>query len=219
MDRKSQISERLTHIKSELSPEVHLIVVTKTFPLSDVEILYQLGQREFGENRDQEAVGKAEQVRSDAIWHFQGRIQSNKLKSILSWCDYIHSLDDINHAQKISEIALQIGKRQKCFLQINLDEEEAINNSRSGISSKEFDGFISHVEPLSGLELVGVMGVGPLGKDPAPAFAHLATLSQRLQKQHPNAKFISAGMSGDYKVALQHGATHIRLGSSILGTR
>lgn len=228
MERRLEIAHQLARVKAELNTATHfpvpkLIVVTKTFPLSDVEILYELGQRDFGENRDQEGSIKSQGVPEDSIWHFQGAIQSNKIKSIVKWSDYIHSLDDLGHARKISEVALGLSKRQKCFIQINLDPPQitasGIQAARSGIKQSELESFAAELKKLAGIEVVGVMGVGPLGQDPAPAFALLKTLSIKLQGLIPGAEFISAGMSGDYKVALQHGATHIRLGSSILGSR
>ncbi len=120
-DRKAEIARALHEVRKTLPEHVTLIVVTKTFPLSDVEILYELGERNFGENRDGEGREKSEALPDDAIWHFQGGVQSNKLRSIVGWSDYIHSLDDLSHAKKISELALQMDKQQKCFIQINLD--------------------------------------------------------------------------------------------------
>lgn len=192
--------------------------MTKTFPASDVEILYQLGERNFGENRDEEGREKSSVLPEDCIWHFQGKLQSNKIRSIVSWADYIHSLDKETHAKKIDEVARSEGKRQRVFLQVNLDSGEG-NENRSGINPSDFDRFSEILLGLSALDLVGVMGVAPLGKDPAPGFELLYELSLRLRSRKSDATFISAGMSGDYPVALRYGATHIRIGSSILGSR
>ncbi|MEY5018150.1 MAG: hypothetical protein RJB54_68 [Actinomycetota bacterium] len=219
MDRRIELSTHLEAVKSELPPTVTLIVVTKTFPSSDAEILYALGQRHFGENRDSEGAEKSEQLPDDAIWHFQGGIQSNKLKSIVRWSDYIHSLDDLSHAKKISQYAQELDKRQRCFIQVNLDEGQESSGQRSGVKPLQLMEFASAIVGLSGLEIVGVMGVGPLHGDPNQAFANLKKSSLSLQQEIPSAKYISAGMSGDYKIAIEHGATHIRLGSSILGSR
>lgn len=224
MSRSDEISARLEQVKleldrSEFGKSAHLIVVTKTFPVSDVEILYQLGQREFGENRDEEGAVKSKATPGDAIWHFQGGIQSNKLRSIVQWADYIHSLDEVRHAIKISALAIEMGKQQSCFIQINLDGPDTRNEKRSGIAPGELSTFVSDISELPGIKVVGVMGVAPLNGDPAPAFALLQECSTLLKSLIPGATFISAGMSGDYQVALKHGATHIRLGSSILGTR
>lgn len=220
-DRTSEIAERLTEVRAQIPKEAKLIVVTKTFPMSDVEILYGLGQRDFAENRDVEGAEKSKGLPDDAKWHFQGAIQSNKLKSIVNWCDYIHSLDSLEHAQKISQLALQLDKQINCFVQINLDRftKVAQSTNRSGVNPLDLESFISGLEGLSGIKVVGVMGVGPLNAEPGPAFELLKKCSEQLQKSFPEARSISAGMSGDYLEALKHGATHIRLGSSILGTR
>lgn len=219
MDRGAELSARLNEVKSELPPHVTLIVVTKTFPTSDVELLYKLGQRHFGENRDSEGAEKSEQLPDDAIWHFQGGIQSNKIKSIVNWSDYIHSLDEISHARKISQYAQELGKTQRCFIQVNLDEGEEIAGQRSGVKPQRLAEFASGVLELPAIEVVGVMGVGPLNGDADQAFSKLQKSSVSLKSLIPTANYISAGMSGDYKIAIEHGATHVRLGSSILGSR
>jgi len=216
--RKEKISSSLNRIRSDIPSSATLIVVTKTFPVSDVEILYELGERNFGENRDEEGNEKSEALPPDAIWHFQGNLQSNKIRSIVGWADFIHSLDNESHAKKIKEAATSLGKSQKVFLQVNLDSGTG-NENRSGIDPNNFEEFSEFLISLNNLELVGVMGVAPLGKDPAPGFELLYELSLRLRTKKSSASFISAGMSGDYLVALRFGATHIRIGSSILGSR
>lgn len=216
--RKEELALNLGEVRAEIPSQVTLIVVTKTFPLSDVEILYQLGERQFGENRDDEGREKSNLMPDDAIWHFQGRIQSKKLRSIVNWSDFIHSLEDLDHAKKINEIAQEIGKIQKVFLQINLDEDER-SEGRSGIDAKEMFAYVEGLQLLPSIEVVGLMGIAPLNRDPRPAFEKLAKLSEELQKLAPSATYISAGMSGDYRQALEFGTTHLRIGSSILGTR
>lgn len=216
--RKEEISSSLNRIRSDIPSSATLIVVTKTFPVSDVEILYELGERNFGENRDEEGSEKSEALPPDAIWHFQGNLQSNKIRSIVGWADFIHSLDNQSHAKKINEAASSLGKSQKVFLQVNLDSGTG-NENRSGIDPNNFEEFSEFLISLNNLELVGVMGVAPLGKDPAPGFELLYELSLSLRTKKSSASFISAGMSGDYPIALRFGATHIRIGSSILGSR
>lgn len=216
--RTREISERLEAIKSEIPKNVKLIVVTKTFPVSEIEILYKLGVRDFGENRDEEGSVKSEKIERDAIWHFQGRIQGKKIKSLVKWSDFIHSLDSKEHARKISDYARNAGKVQSIFIQINLDANNRREN-RSGIDPSEITSFAEEISELESISIVGVMGVGPLGEDPRPSFELLYESSQELQKINPGASKISAGMSDDYRIAIQFGATHIRLGSSILGSR
>ncbi|MFZ8872465.1 MAG: YggS family pyridoxal phosphate-dependent enzyme, partial [Candidatus Nanopelagicaceae bacterium] len=120
-ERREEIRVALNRVKNEIPDYVTLIVVTKTFPVSDVEILYELGERNFGENRDDEGVEKYTILPKDSIWHFQGNLQSKKIRSIVSWADFIHSLDKASHASKINEIAHSIGKIQKVFIQVKLD--------------------------------------------------------------------------------------------------
>ena len=226
MNREVEIASALADIRSKIPEHVTLIVVTKTFPVTDVEILYRLGERDFGENRDEEGLEKSSKLSNDAIWHFQGNIQSNKIRSIVSWADYIHSLDDLRHAGKIDSVASLIGKKQKVFIQINLDQRSENSSDsliqvegRSGIKPEEFDRFSDSLLEFSSVEVVGVMGVGPLGLDPSPGFELLQELSKALQVKRSEARYISAGMSGDFPIALRFGATHIRIGSSILGSR
>lgn len=217
-ERKREITAALASVRAEIPQHVTLIVVTKTFPASDVEILYGLGERNFGENRDSEGAEKSALLPDDAQWHFQGGIQSNKLRSIVTWSDYIHSLDEVSHAEKISTLALEMNKKQNCFIQINLDSDQR-NETRSGIERSELTRFVDQISQFSGINIVGVMGVGPLNSDPRPAFVELQSASHELQKVVPGATFISGGMSGDFHIALEYGATHVRIGSSILGSR
>lgn len=216
MSRSDEIAKALHEVRVTIPSNSTLIVVTKTFPLSDVEILYQLGERNFGENRDEEGALKSAGIPEDAFWHFQGGIQSKKIRSIVSWADLIHSLDDVSHARKIDEAARGLGKRQALLIQINLDPG---NENRSGIDSDGFEEFASEILKFENLNLMGVMGVAPFGVDPSPSFALLQEKSLQLRNLKGDATYISAGMSGDYLIALQFGATHIRIGSSILGSR
>lgn len=218
MSREEELALNLSEVRSQIPPKVTLIVVTKTFPLSDVEILYKLGEREFGENRDEEGREKSALMPEDTIWHFQGRVQSKKLRSLVGWSDFIHSLEDLKHAKKINEISQSLGKIQRVFLQINLDENER-GEGRSGIAAEEMPAYVSEIQSLQSIEIVGLMGIAPLNRDPRPGFEKLARLSEKLQQMAPSATYISAGMSGDYKQALEFGTTHLRIGSSILGTR
>ena len=223
MNRSDEIASALESIQAKLPERCTLIVVTKTFPVSDVEILYRLGQRDFGENRDEEGLSKSVALPEDIRWHFQGQIQSKKIKSIASWADYIHSLDDLGHASKLDRAVRDLNKSLKVFIQINLDSD--VNRAqRGGIDPVKLDEFLEELGKLrtegpKGISIFGVMGIAPLHEDPAPAFARLQQFSERAQKWFPEARAISAGMSDDYEIALNYGATHIRLGSSILGHR
>jgi len=214
MNRKEELSHNLDVVRSKIAKvadhEVTLIAVTKTFPASDVQALHELGVRDFGENRDVEGAEKAALI--SGTWHFQGQIQSNKLKSITSWASVIHSLDDPRHFEIIEKVAphpLQI------FLQVSLDGA----HHRGGAGIEELHSLASLVEKSPTHTLAGLMSVPPLGVDPDEAFAQLALIHNEFMKLFPLAQSLSAGMSGDYESAISHGATHVRVGSSILGSR
>jgi hypothetical protein len=191
--------------------EITLIAVTKTFPVSDVKILYELGVRDFGENRDQEGSVKFSELPEDSNWHFQGQIQSNKLKSIAAWADVIHSIDDVSHAKKLSSL---VGAKD-IFVQVSLDGLPG----RGGVNPEQLLEFLDEVTALTNLKVRGLMAVAPLDEPPLEAFKRLKTLSETVIKTHPNTWEISAGMSNDFEAAISQGATHIRIGSQILGVR
>ena len=214
MNRKEELSQNLELVRSKIAKvadhEVTLIAVTKTFPVRDAEILHELGVRDFGENRDAEGAEKAAIV--SGTWHFQGQIQSNKLKSITSWASVIHSLDDPRHFEIIEKVAphpLQI------FLQVSLDGA----HHRGGAGLEELHSLAALVEKSPTHTLAGLMSVPPVEMDPNDAFAQLAVIHTEFMKLFPGATSLSAGMSGDYEAAISHGATHVRVGSSILGSR
>jgi pyridoxal phosphate enzyme (YggS family) len=194
--------------------EITLIVVTKTFPASDVKILYDLGVRDFGENRDQEASVKSAELPDDCRWHFQGQIQSNKLKSIANWADVLHSIDDLAHGRKLDSLVSSDSKKD-IFVQVSLDNLP----NRGGVLPKLIPEFLDEVSVFPHLNVRGLMAVAPLGEDPEVAFQRLKELSGQVVKVHPEAWEISAGMSNDFEAAISQGATHIRIGSQILGVR
>ena len=216
MTRRKEIERALKAVRDKIPDDRTLIVVTKTFPISDLEILYSLGERQFGENRDQEGAEKAPALSEDVIWHYQGEIQSQKIRSIVAWSDFIHSLDELRHAKKMDTVAAELGKIQNVFLQINLDPEPG---NRGGINPIAIDETVGEILAMRNLRLVGVMGIAPLNGDPARAFARLQALSEQVSHLAPQATAISAGMSNDFEIALRFGATHLRVGSSILGSR
>jgi len=224
MNRTSEITANLNDVKAKIASaalkagrdadEIILIVVTKTFPVSDLEILYSLGVREFGENRDQEAAEKVAQLPSDINWNFQGGIQSNKLKSISTWAGCIHSVDKLKYAQIISE--QNIGKPKEIFIQVSLDQPP---ESRGGVDPKRLIDLASEITKLPGISLKGLMAIAPLDLPEEQAFLKLKEIQADFVAAFKDAKYLSAGMSGDYEMAISHGATHLRIGSSILGNR
>ena len=208
-DVRERIAMAATKARRD-SNEILLIAVTKTFPISDVEILKTLGINYFGENRDGDAAPKAAAV--PGTWHFQGQIQSNKLKSICSWAHVIHSLDDVSHFHIIEKVATH---PLEIFLQVNLDGTE----HRGGASIENLYPLADAIENSPIHKLAGLMAVAPLASNPEEAFSQLAVAQSAFLKNFPGARALSAGMSGDFEIAIAYGATHLRIGSQILGSR
>lgn len=194
------------------SQEISLIAVTKTYPVSDVEILHNLGLADFAENRDREGREKSAAV--PARWHFQGQIQSNKISSIAGWANVVHSLDNSRHARLLAS-AVPDSKILSVFIQVSLDAQPG----RGGIVPQDLSPLAELVLSEPRLRLEGLMAVAPLGEDPQSAFGRLAQIRSVFRQQFPSAASLSAGMSGDFEAAIEHGATHVRIGSSILGSR
>jgi pyridoxal phosphate enzyme (YggS family) len=224
MSRKDQILSNLESVKEKISAaaqeagrapsEITLIAVTKTFPVSDLEILHELGVRNFGENRDQEAAPKVGVLPADITWHFQGGIQSNKLKSISNWASVIHSVDKFKYAQMISQFS--VGKTKEIFIQVSLD---TLPQSREGVDPADLMQLAEQIMSLPNLEVKGLMAVAPLDQPTEQAFVRLQQIQQKFIQLYPAASSLSSGMSGDYELAISLGATHVRIGSSILGNR
>jgi len=224
LDRKEELSRTLADVHARIqeatarasrkSDEVTLIAVTKTYPISDVEILHELGVTHFGENRSAEGLEKSALV--SAHWHFQGQIQSNKIAAISSWAHTVHSLDDLSHVAKFDRAVGEIpDKRLDIFIQISLDGDA----SRAGVRGDDLLALAHSISSTKNLDLVGLMVVPPVQAEPEKAFSEVAKIAQRFRNTFPTAQSLSAGMSGDYEIAIAHGATHIRVGSQILGPR
>ena len=225
--------------------DVHLIVVTKYFPASDVAALVELGVTDIGENKDQEAAPKAAETSGpDPLdpaeglrWHFIGQLQSNKAKSVVRYAHAVHAVDRPSLIKALSKAMTTEQQRRaddgqgprpalRCFIQVNLDAERASGDtgspatgSRGGADPHDVEDLADRVAAADELELAGVMAVAPLDGDPAEAFARLRQVSASLRARHPRATAISAGMSHDLEEAVQHGATHLRVGSDVLGAR
>ena len=199
--------------------DITLVVVTKNHPAQLVLDLLELGARDFGENRDQEAAPKAAEVRSvSAIahtWHFVGQLQSNKVRSVLDYASVLHSLD---RDSLLKELIKQTEKRESTldvFIELNLTDD----SGRGGIMPADLLPFAERVLEAPTLNLLGVMGVAGLDAEPAAEFERIRAASLALQTLEPAAKFISAGMSQDFELAIAHGATHVRIGTAITGKR
>jgi pyridoxal phosphate enzyme (YggS family) len=211
MNRREELATNLEAVKARIkNPHVTLIVVTKTYPASDVQILHELGVRDFGENRNEEGLEKSAVV--EGRWHYQGEIQSRKLRDIAQWADVVHSLDNSGHISKLSNVA---PKPIDIFLQLSLDGDP----SRGGVVASELSALADTALASPNLRLVGLMCVPPVAAEAKSAFTEIAAIHRRFISNYPDATALSAGMSGDFEIAIDCGATHIRVGSSILGSR
>ncbi len=199
---------------------VELVAITKNHPAELVAELVDLGQLVFGENRDQEASPKSHrlaELRPDAktTWHFVGQLQSNKVKSVLKYAKVIHSID---RASLVSELAKQLPKFEgkfSGFIELNLTSDQG----RGGVLPENLAALAESVLELENFQLLGVMAVAGLGKDPRSEFEKVLTASHQLQQLAPTANQLSIGMSEDFEIAISMGATHIRVGSAITGPR
>ncbi len=203
--------------------EIELVVVTKNHGYELALELLQLGEIQFGENKDQEASLKAAQVAenlpagiSAPTWHFVGQLQSNKVRSMLSYSSVLHSLD---RSSLLKELAKQLAKTPEetldVFIELNLTDDP----NRGGVELQDLIQFTEQVLAVPQLKLLGVMGVAGLGVEPAVDFARILKASQEVQTLAKQASFISAGMSGDFEEAIGFGATHLRIGTAITGKR
>jgi pyridoxal phosphate enzyme (YggS family) len=228
MDRMLELQANLQDVEREISDaciaanrnraDITLIAVTKTWPASDVDLLAGLGVTDVGENRDQEAKPKHDEVQAtNLIWHAIGQLQTNKAKSVAAWADVVHSVDRMDLVTALTKAVSERESPLGVLIQANLDPEPTDN--RGGALPNELMALAEAVSNCSGLKLQGVMGVAPLARDDALAFARLQDFALEIQGAFPEANWISAGMSGDFATALKYGATHLRIGSSILGKR
>lgn len=231
--RCEELSVNLAHVRERIDSacvaagrapgDVGLVVVTKFFPETDVRLLAELGVSDVGENREQEARVKSAACAGLGLrWHFIGNLQSNKAAAVAGHADVVESVDRSKLLGGLSRGAHERGHELECLVQVDLDDSPAPARGgagRGGAQPADVLALAEGVASTDGLVLRGLMAVAPLGRSPAPAFARLAELSERLRQAHPGADRISAGMSGDLEEAVAAGATHVRVGSAILGTR
>ena len=205
--------------------DVTLVVVTKFFPASDVRLLAGLGVADVGENRHQEAVAKAEECAGivtpggeELRWHFVGGLQSNKAAAVAAYAHAVHSVDRRKLVTGLARGAEERGRVLDCCVQVSLDPPEQ-HEGRQGADPDDVPAVAGAIAEQGSLRLRGLMAVAPLGEDPARAFDRLAGLAERFRSDHPGATWLSAGMSGDLEQAVAVGATHVRVGSAVLGAR
>jgi len=194
--------------------EVTTIVVTKFHPATLVRALFDLGVRQFGESRHQEASAKAAELSDlELEWHYIGQLQSKKARQARQYARVIHSLDRESLVTALS--STDSVEPTDVFVQVNLTDDAG----RGGVQPAALDGFVDLVLETPGIRLLGLMTVAPLGDEARPAFAELRELSDRVRLAAPDAAALSMGMSGDYREAILEGATHLRIGTAITGNR
>jgi hypothetical protein len=221
----AQVRERIEHAARSVGREpgdVTVVVVTKTFPASDVRLLAELGARDVAENRDQEAAVKSRECAGLGLrWHFVGQLQTNKAGSVATYADVVHSVDRLRLVDALQRGATRSARTLDVLVQVDLDEAlgAAGHLGRGGADPAELLPLAAAVDSAHALRLRGLMAVAPLGADPVAAFGRLAGLAATLRAAHPGADWLSAGMSEDFEAAVAAGATHVRVGSAILGRR
>jgi PLP dependent protein len=226
--RKAELAGRLDAVRARIaaaceaagraSDEVTLIAVTKTYPVSDIALLCELGACEIGENKDQEAAPKAAECASLGVpvtWHFVGQLQTNKAASVVSYASVIHSVDRLRLAGALGSRASRAGRVVTCLVQVSLDGDP----DRGGAFGPQVMAVADAIAAEEGLALGGVMAVAPLEVEAGVAFRKLVKIADTVRSAHPGAVMISAGMSADLEQAIEAGATHVRVGTALLGGR
>lgn len=220
MSESTGIAERLAEVKKTLKEGVTLIAVSKTKPNELLLEAYAAGQRDFGENYVQELVDKAEALPKDIRWHFIGHLQSNKVKYIAGFVHLVHGIDSVKLLKEVNKQAVKSGRVINCLLQIYIAQEE----TKFGFSAEECLAFLqsSEFSDLKNIRIKGVMGMASNTANTQQIkkeFEQLKTVFESAKTVLKDCDTISAGMSGDYLTAMQHGSTMVRIGSSIFGNR
>lgn len=226
-DRRAELARSLAAVRERVdaacagagrdAAEVTLVAVTKTWPADDVRLLADLGITDVGENRDQEAAAKHAACTGLPLrWHFVGQLQRNKVRSVAGYADVVHSIDRLRLVRPLATAAAEAGRTVTALVQVDLDPIP--DPGRGGAAPEDVAGLAAAVAG-SGLTLGGVMAVAPPEEDPDRAFARLAEVAAALRADHATATVVSAGMSGDLEAAVRHGATHVRIGTALLGRR
>ncbi|UYM05350.1 YggS family pyridoxal phosphate-dependent enzyme [Solicola gregarius] len=232
MSRTEQIASGLTAVRERIAAacaaagrepgDVHLVVVTKTYPSSDVAILAELGVSDVGENRHPEAERKRAELGADGgglTWHFVGGLQTNKADAVARYADVVHSVDRLRLVRALGKGAAKADRVIDALVQVNLEGRDEASGGRAGADPAEVEQIAAAIEGEPGLRLRGTMAVAPLGEDAAKAFERLRECAAALAEVHPQATIVSAGMSGDLEAAIAAGATHVRIGRAVLGER
>lgn len=228
MSRREELADGLAQVRGRIeracveagrdASEITLVAVTKFFPASDVRLLADLGVTDVGENRHQEAEPKAAECTDlDLRWHYIGGLQSNKAGAVARYAHVVESLDRTKLVARLDRGAQERGRPVDVLLQVSLDPPGA--EHRAGADPADLAALADAVVAAEHLRLRGLMAVAPLGEEPSAAFDRLAGVRSAFLDHHPSADVLSAGMSGDLEAAIAVGATHVRVGSAILGSR
>jgi PLP dependent protein len=265
-DRRAELEASLASVRARIAAacavagrdlaEVTLVAVTKTFPVSDIMLLSELGVADIGENRDSEAAPKAAACAAAGLavrWHFVGQLQVNKVASVAGYADMVHSVDRSRLIDTLGHRARSAGRVISCLVQVSLDDPGELvgldsasqigpgpngagqngagqsgpgqigpgenGPGRGGAAPAEVGDLAAAIAAHDSLRLAGVMGIAPLNKPARPAYARLAQIAETVRAAYPGAQVISAGMSGDMGEAIAEGATHVRIGTALLGGR
>ena len=203
--------------------KITLVAVSKTKPVEDILALYELGQRDFGENYVQELIEKQQQLPEDTRWHFIGHLQSNKVKQIVNFVHLVHGVDSFKLLQEINKQATKINRTVECLLQVHIAQEE----TKFGLSEEELNKLISEFteSQMNHVIVRGLMGMASFTDDMQKVrseFKYLKSIQAKyaqLQTSNLKLQTLSMGMTADYKIAIEEGGNMIRIGSLIFGER
>lgn len=194
---------------------VTLVAISKSVDVERILEARDAGQSDFGESRAQEMRRKIDQVGPGVRWHFVGRVQRNKVKDLVGAVSLIHSMDRIELAEAIAGRAQREQRVQRVLLQVNAGDDPA----KSGCGAEEVHGVISRIRQLPGLACEGLMTIPPMGVDPRPIFSRLRELRDEARERFPEIQHLSMGMSEDFEAAVEEGATIVRVGQALFGSR
>ena len=216
----SSIKENLINIKGSIPPQVTLVAVTKTKPITDIQEAYTAGHRDFGENKIQEMTQKWESLPKDIKWHMIGHIQRNKVKHMAPYVSLVHGVDSLRLLKEINKQAKINDRTIPCLLQVHIAEED----TKFGFDERELIELISSGQLVTfpNIKVIGLMGMATFTEDTQQIrkeFKHLKAILERVKSSYPHITELSMGMSGDYDIAIEEGSTMIRMGSRIFGSR
>ena len=215
---RDQIAEKCTAVNRDIS-EIKLIVVSKNFGTDSINEAFNAGAKDFGENKAQELDGKFQELGNKITWHFIGNLQKNKVKYVVSSAEFIHSVTSLSLAEEINKRAEQINKNQKILIQVKTSDEE----TKSGVTEEnEVLDLIHACKEFSNISPVGLMTIAPFTDNEnliRKSFSYLRNLRDKLKDQGIDLKELSMGMTSDFEIAIEEGATMLRIGSAIFGER